>query len=112
MKQTLELKDNYSLQFISDNWEKNVQVCLVDNESNTITVLAKWEEGKWVSSTPYGLNQFFELAELYPSVKRKVRESLASMRTINDQIKSANKMIRFAHRYLNISVYKLSKYGY
>ena len=110
MKQTLDLKDNYSLQFISDNWEKNVQVCLVDNESNTITFLAKWEDGKWVSSTPYGLNRFFELAEVYPSVKRKIRESLASMRTINDQIKSASRIVNYICRYFNVSVYKLSKY--
>jgi len=110
MKQTLELKDNYSLQFISDNWEKNVQVCLVDNTSDTVTVLAKWEEGKWTSSTPNGLNRFFELAEVYPSVKRKIRESLASMRTISDQIKTASKAWKYTCRYLNIGFYRLMKY--
>ncbi len=111
MIKTFSLPDNYTMHFIADNWEKNINVWLTDNMSNSTTILATWENGKWTSCTLNNINKFFGLMKSNHKAKRKLKEAFMDMNTkgSDEQIRSMSKTWRCFRRRFRIEIYKFIK---
>jgi hypothetical protein len=111
MKRTISLEDNFAMYFVADNWDKNINVCLTDNVNNTTTILATWENGKWISSTQSNIDKFFKLMKFNHKAKRKLKETFKDMNTnsTDEQIKSVSKTWKCFRRRFSIEIYKILK---
>ncbi len=65
MTKLIALKDNFTLQIIPDTWEKDINVCLIDEVNDTVTKLATWKGGKWTSESPIGMGKMFDVIKHY-----------------------------------------------
>jgi hypothetical protein len=80
MTKSITLKDNFTLQITPDTWEKDINVCLIDEVNDTITKLATWKGGKWISESPIGMNKMFDVIKRYPKAKRLIKETFKELK--------------------------------
>jgi len=108
MTKTIALKDNYALQITPDSWDKNIKVCLIDEVNNAQTLLAVWENGRWTSDSYMNLNKFFEIINLYPKIKRYLKQTYQYLKTnmYETNVKTWSKVFNCFRRRVKIKVYK------
>ena len=111
MVTTIALKDNYAVQIIPDSWDKNIKVCLVDEVNNATTILAIWQNGKWVSESYMNLNKFFELINSYPKLKRSLKKTYQylKMDVYEANVKTWSRTFSCFKRRVKIKVYRALK---
>ena len=111
MVTTIALKDNYAAQIVPDAWDKNIKVCLVDEVNNTTTILAIWQDGRWISDSYMNLNKFFELINLYPKLKRSLKQAYQYLKAnvYEANISTWSKTFSCFKRRVKIKVYRALK---
>jgi hypothetical protein len=109
MIQTFALKDNYSIQIISDTWEKTIDVNLIDDVNNINILLATWYGGKWKSDSPVSLNKMFYIMKQYPKVKRITKKVFQMLKTNQEPSQMINKRLKYFKRKLTINFYNIFK---
>jgi hypothetical protein len=110
MKKTIALKDNYSVEIISDLFEKNISVQLIDEVNNINTILATWFKGRWNYDSYVGISKFFEITKKYPKVKRAVKTSFISLKDSNtDPTRTVSKTWNCFCRRVNVKIHNIIK---
>ena len=111
MIKTVAIKDNYAVQIVPDSWDKNIKVYLVDEVNNSQTVLAIWQSGRWISDSYVNLNKFFEIINLYPKVKKYLKQTYQYLEAnvYETNLKVWSKTFNCFRRRVKIKIYKALK---
>jgi hypothetical protein len=110
MNKIIALKDNFTLQIIPDTWEKDINVCLIDEVNDTVTKLATWKGGKWTSESPIGMGKMFDVIKRYPKVKRLIKETFKELKESTvPQTKTITRTWNCFHRRVNVKIHNIIK---
>ena len=109
MNKIIAIKDNYSVEVISDLYDKNITVQLVDEINNITTTMAMWFNGKWDSDSPMGMNKFFEVVKEYPKVKRNVRKAFSNLKKGPEPSQNISKTWNCFRRRISIKIHNVVK---
>ena len=109
MNRIIPLKDNYSVHFTPNPWDRNIKIWLSDDVNNVTTALTLWEGGRWKPESYNGVDKFFEIVKHYPKVKRALRNTFAEVQVPYEHTKTATKTLKCFQRRFHIEVYKILK---
>lgn len=110
MTQTIALKDNYSLQIAPDLFEKEINVCLLDEVNNAKTLLAVWKGGKWHSDSPTNMSKMFSLIKEHRKLKRLINNSFVALKENSiDPTKTVTKTWNCFRRRVNVKIHNIVK---
>jgi len=111
MIKTVAIKDNYSVQIVPDSWDGNIKVYLIDEVNDAQTTLATWQEGRWTSDSYMNLNKFFEIINLYPKVKKHLKQTNQHLKTniYKTNLRIWSKTFNCFRRQVRIKIYKALK---
>lgn len=111
MIKTVAIKDNYAVQIVPDSWDKNIKIYLIDEVNDAQTVLATWQDGRWISDSYMNLNKFFELINSYPKLKRSLKKAYQYLKVnvYEANISTWSKTFSCFKRRVKIKVYRALK---
>jgi len=111
MIKTVAIKDNYAVQIVPDAWDKNIKVYLVDEVNDAQTTLATWQGGRWISDSYMNLNKFFEIINMYPKVKKYLKQTYQYLETnvYEANLKVWSKTFDCFRRRVKIKIYRALK---
>jgi hypothetical protein len=110
MTKSLSLKDNFTLQITPDTWEKDIDVCLIDEVNDTVTKLATWKGGKWKSESPIGIGKMFEIVKTYPKAKRLIKSTFTELKeSVVPQTKTITRTWSCFRRRVNVRIHNIVK---